>query len=229
MSRFIPVIALTLLATATGAQEPGRTYQVEVVVFEQSGATAEVLFFQEPELAPEAGADPDALVEEAGSSLPEPSPGALVAAEAAPKEEEEGPVLPEGFGGPIDELQMEALIERLDAGGYRVLWHQAWTQPAGEREQDQAVPLAVLAALGGGEAAPELSGSVELAAGRYLHLGLDLSVPADGEATYTLARSRRVKINDLHYFDHPRLGAITLVTVPEAQPGAEDAPEAPPP
>jgi hypothetical protein len=218
MFRIIPVTALTLLATVAHAQEPGRTYQMEVVVFEQSGATAEVLFFPEAEL------EPDALIEEE-DSLPESSPEPPMAAEAPPTEEQ-GPVLPENFGGPIDEPQMEALIGRLNAGGYRVLWHQAWTQPAGERTQGQAVPLPVLAALGGGEAAPELSGSVELAAGRYLHLRLDLSIPADGEGTYTLSQSRRVKVDDLHYFDHPRLGAITLVTVPEAQPGA-DAPETP--
>jgi len=69
---------------------------------------------------------------------------------------------------------------------------------------------------------------VEPSAGAYLHLGLELTLPAEETGTYTLSQRRRVKINELHYFDHPRLGAVTLVTVPEDQPSPGEAPEASP-
>ena len=53
-------------------------------------------------------------------------------------------------------------------------------------------------------------------------------MPAGETGTYTLSQRRRVKINELHYFDHPRIGVITLVTVPENQP-PPDAPAGPSP
>ena len=209
---------LITLPLAVSAQENGRTYQIEMVVFEQSGSTAEVLVFPEPV------AEGLLLETEVHASPPELAPAQ--GEDAADGEPE--PALPEGFAGPIDEAGLEDILRRLEAGRYRVLWHQAWTQRAFERGQDGATPLPILAALGGGRADEALEGSVELSAGVYLHLGLELTLPAEETGTYTLSQRRRVKINELHYFDHPRLGAVTLVTVPEDQPTPGEAPEASP-
>jgi hypothetical protein len=217
MLRTTCLALLLALPLGAPAQETGRTYQIEVVVFEQSGSTAEVLLF------PEAAVD--RLPEKVAGDVPAPSPDGATGADALPGEDPE-PALPEGFGGPIDAPRMEAILRRLNSGGHRVLWHQAWTQRASDRAQQGATPLPILAALGGGQADAGLEGSVELSAGHYLHLGLELNVPAGETGTYTLSQRRRVKINELHYFDHPRIGAVTLVTVPENQPlpGAASAP-----
>ena len=200
-----------LLALPLGApaQETGRTYQIEMVIFEQSGNAAELLVFPEADIDG-LPADPD------GNGPAIRVPGA---AEPAPTPVEDAePAVAGGFGGPIDSARMNAYLRRLNSGGYRVRWHQAWTQRASDRTQRMATPLPVLAALGGGQADPGLEGSVELSAGTYLHLGLELEVPAGETGTYTLSQRRRVKINELHHFDHPRIGVITLVTVPESQP-----------
>lgn len=192
---------LLALPAQVPAQESGRTYQVEIVVFEQSGPTAEVFTRPEPALPP---LGPDA---EPGTPGDASVPGTTA----------EPPVaagLSAGFGGPAGDLRLRNIAAALDRRGYRVLWHQAWTQPASRLRQDGAVTLPVLAALGGGKASAQLDGSVELTAGRYLHLGLELETPAPGAGDYTLSQRRRVKINELNYFDHPRLGAIAVVTVP---------------
>ena len=220
------LIALPLVASAQGT---GRTYQVEVIVFEQSGNTAEVLVFPEP-VGEDLPAEADAPATPAGSGLaPGPGNGPAPVPGEGPLNGEAEPALPEGFAGPLDEPGMKAILDRLKAGRYRVLWHQAWTQRAFDRGEEGATPLPVLAAFGGGPADEALEGSVELSAGHYLHLGLKLTRPAaEATGTYTLSQRRRVKINELHYFDHPRLGAVTLVTVPAAQPLSAEPPGAAP-
>ena len=74
------------------------------------------------------------------------------------------------------------------------------------------------------------SGTVKLALGQYLHVALDLffrkemrragSVDASGNETLTthnalqsfrLNEIRRIKIGEVHYFDHPVFGALVLI------------------
>ncbi|MEJ2516010.1 MAG: CsiV family protein [Gammaproteobacteria bacterium] len=198
MNRFAACLGMLLLATAPAvlAQDTGRRYQVEIVIFEQSPPTSELLVRPE---APAAGSEAD--VSEPVLTEPAPTP-------------EPRTSLPEWLEGPAVSPEMEGVVRKLASGGYPVLWHQAWTQPANRLGSEQPVPLALLAAVGQGEARPGLSGEVTLSAGTYLHLGLDLEFLAGPGTTYELSQQRRVKIGEMHYFDHPRLGAIALVTLP---------------
>jgi hypothetical protein len=117
------------------------------------------------------------------------------------------------------------------ARGYHVLLHRAWRQPGLDRAQ--AVDYPVHAQTGSGS----IDGTVTLILERYLHLDVDLRLvtagggasalypAASGRPAYRLTEKRRIRSNQLHYFDHPRFGVIARVTPyesPEA-PAAADA------
>jgi hypothetical protein len=76
---------------------------------------------------------------------------------------------------------------------------------------------------------PAIDGIVRLSRSRFLHLALDLRYrrsdtrsegrlfsifdrETEQESLYRLTQSRRVRSGELHYFDHPRFGAIVLLT-----------------
>lgn len=85
---------------------------------------------------------------------------------------------------------------------------------------------------------PTIDGTVRLSRSRFLHLALDLRYSPQGAAAasplfsifgleaepaplYRLAQSRRVRSGELNYFDHPRFGAIVILTpypAPENRP-----------
>lgn len=107
--------------------------------------------------------------------------------------------------------------------GYRVLYHNAWRQPAYDRGQSVDFPVHTNAGLDGG---------ITLIKERYLHLDVDLLLQAGGGRMYRLDEKRRIRSGELHYFDHPRLGVIALVTPYQSteettapEPGIEAAPE----
>lgn len=126
------------------------------------------------------------------------------------------------------------------AGG-RMLFHGRWLQAIPPRDAPVPVLLPDTALTGPGK---ELSGSVDVTLGRYLHFRstLNYSAPALGESPYqvalspageslpaghttieesgfmTLAQSRRMRSEELHYLDHPKLGIVVRIdpiTVPE--------------
>ncbi|MBI5451737.1 MAG: hypothetical protein HY940_10320 [Gammaproteobacteria bacterium] len=148
-----------------------------------------------------------------------------------------------------DEMQLFATIKRLEgAQGYRSLVHLGWRQPVSDREQAQAVQIGHRPQLDNGDDSADetasaaskgrsVEGTIKLSAGNYLHLDLDLlfSVPlpvaADADAAgttaplprdvYRLTQHRRIKSNELNYFDHPMFGALVMVRpheVPEVAP-----------
>jgi hypothetical protein len=189
----LPAVALLVLGLASGAadaQAQPRLYQVEVVIFSQpAGSSVERLPLPRatgPELRPENAPDPDALTALGGMA----------------------PILPVGVSGPVAPRQLDAVARRLNTGGYRLLWHQAWVQPARGRE---GLDLATLAALGQGPAAAELSGAITLSAGRFLHLGLSVELASELGLEATLQQQRRVRLGDQHYFDHPHIGIIAVI------------------
>lgn len=197
-----PLLGATLLLgfapVPGGAQEAQRRYQVEVVIFAQPAGTS-------VELPP---------LREAPATEPEPRPGAasepeMLPAPGVPTElAEMGPILPIGVSSSAAPRQLDAVARRLNTGGYRLLWHQAWVQPALGRE---GLDLATLAALGQGQAAPELSGTIRLSAGRFLHLGMAIELESEHGLEATLQQERRVRLGDEHYFDHPHIGIIAVI------------------
>lgn len=127
-------------------------------------------------------------------------------------------------------------------GGGRILFHGRWLQSVPPRE----TPVSILLNSPGSEAqANELTGSVAVTLGRYLHFqaALNYTAPAlgvrpvqpamdlngraelltpsaiDGSRGYmTLTASRRMRSTELHYIDHPKLGVVVRidpVAIPE--------------
>jgi hypothetical protein len=92
------------------------------------------------------------------------------------------------------------------AGGMRVLAHTAWSQGATGWNSRRGVTASRLGIAGSG-----IGGKVILERGQYLHLGVDLTVE-DGGHRYRINEVRRVKPDEIQYFDHPALGVIAVVT-----------------
>jgi hypothetical protein len=90
--------------------------------------------------------------------------------------------------------------------GYRVIAHTAWNQIPAAWNSRRGVSAEEL-----GLGSAGITGTIVLERGQYLHLGFDLRI-ADGGNTYKLAEVRRVRPNERHYFDHPAVGIIALVT-----------------
>jgi hypothetical protein len=116
------------------------------------------------------------------------------------------------------QLQMGGLASRLrSSGSYRIIAHAGWIQTATAWNRHSGLPLA-----SAGVDVPGLAGSVYLERGQLLHLGFNLTYDNDNGHTYTLSELRRVKFNEKHYFDHPAIGVIALVS-PASAAAAADA------
>jgi Peptidoglycan-binding protein, CsiV len=118
---------------------------------------------------------------------------------------------------PAEQFQLVDIEKKLRASaGYAPLAHVAWSQTASAWGTRAGFPLQRL-----GINIPEMSGTVVLERGQFLHLGMTLAyAPANpptglGAAqgtTFTLNEGRRVRFNERAYFDHPAFGVIALVT-----------------
>ena len=196
------VLSIGVAAGQASAQTGERQYQVEVVIFSQPAGTS---VEQRPlQQAPQVEPEPEPAQ---GAALEAVGPVAPLAGAADP--EEVAPFLPQGVSGPVAPRKLEAVARRLDTGGFTLLWHQAWVQPA---VAGDGLELATLAALGQGPAAPELSGVIGLTAGRFLHLGMAIELHSAAGLEAELAQRRRVRPGAEQYFDHPHIGVIALVT-----------------
>jgi hypothetical protein len=92
---------------------------------------------------------------------------------------------------------------------YQPIAHVGWSQPGFALDNPRPIAIESLLPPGG-----DLTGAVTLMRGRYVHLGLNLSLrsAADGQ-TYVLREQRRMqKSGERHYLDHPHFGVIALVT-----------------
>jgi hypothetical protein len=108
---------------------------------------------------------------------------------------------------PADQYKLSGLDARLrTSGAWRPLVHVAWTQTAaawggahlGLTLQDLGINV------------PDLSGTIYLERGQFLHLGVNLM--CGSAPTYVINEMRSVRYNDKQYFDHPAFGVIAMVT-----------------
>ncbi len=101
-------------------------------------------------------------------------------------------------------------------GSHKVLGHYRWTQAAGPRAETRPVRLL------SDQAA--LDGVMRFYLSRFLHVELDLVLASGGNwreenfegEIVRLNEHRRIKTQETHYFDHPRLGVLVRVTQPES-------------
>lgn len=215
----LAAVALALPAGDARAQDTtARLYQLEIVIFQHpSGASVELPPRQELPA-------PGSLASGGMDLVEQDDPGRADAEGLAETLADSPRSLPIGLGPPRLPLQLSAVARALDSRGYRLLWHQAWTQPGASRD---GISLAVLAALGQGRADPGLSGAVSLTAGRFLHLGMDLELNSAGKLAAELEQRRRMRLDTEHYFDHPVIGAVAVVRRIEPPPPTADPGEAP--
>lgn len=197
----IPRIVLTLLATAVAlcAAVPAAraaTYAVEVVIFENAAGDGDDELWR-PDL-----------------------PG-------------DGPSTPAGLPGDISFHPVEGLARQVASlersSAYRLLQSLAWEQSLAPRRNAPVIPLGLRqtgSAAGTPSALARLSGSVRVYGDTYLFIDLDVVYRAgEGSDTsgttfgsryapsvrYRIDERRRVKLNEIHYFDHPRFGALVQV------------------
>jgi hypothetical protein len=107
---------------------------------------------------------------------------------------------------PASEYHLSAIENTLKtSGSWRPLAHAAWIQTAANWGTHTGFDLSDL-----GINVPDLTGTVYLERGTYIHLGFDLQFQSG--ATYTINEMRSIKYNEKQYFDHPAFGIIALVS-----------------
>lgn len=99
---------------------------------------------------------------------------------------------------------MAAALER--DPHYRVLAHHRWLQAAEPKAAAKARRIPANA----GARPGELDGTIRFYSSRFLHLDANLVFRQDGR-NYRLNELRRMRIQDVHYFDHPRLSMLARV------------------
>ena len=88
---------------------------------------------------------------------------------------------------------------------YRPLAHFAWATPVEWNGEAVSLRLSTLSA-----GALPFSGLVSLEEDRFVHVTLDLRLPEgpDSDKVFRLSGRRRLLLGEIHYFDHPRFGAL---------------------
>lgn len=217
---FAPAAAAVLLAGGLltsgwlSAQESGESvpmYRVEIIVFENLRKDARPEDPGRPPIPPPPAPDDGLLADDRLTDPVPPArdrPDADTAAEAEPL-----------FFTPVDGFALTDAYARLRrSSAYRPLLHEVWVQPGVDPTLTRPLELSALAQArrveaGGGLAQPQaLDGEVTLYRTRFLHLGLNLSLANEDGGTAVLTGKRRIRSNELHYFDGPELGAIAYVT-----------------
>jgi hypothetical protein len=220
------------MATAATAQEeeaeivkaPPR-YQVELLIFtnlDQARTTAEILRMPEPEIA-------DILDQDLARDDILPVEG--IASEEAAE--------PEAYWQAVEPGQylLNGVADRIDrVDAYGLLTHLAWQQAAPDVSEAIELDLAEL-----GVDARLVDGNVNLFKQRYLHLAVDVKLlDAAGDAVDSsgfanafqvfgapkaipaITDSRRIRLEQIQYFDQPQFGIIAMVArVEEPEPVTE--------
>jgi hypothetical protein len=110
-------------------------------------------------------------------------------------------------GFPSSGLTLGDLARRLQSSpNHRLLAHQSWRQPG--LGPSSAKPVALVQTL---EGTGTLFGTITLIRRRYLHADVDLWFETgDTLEQARMQQSRRMRSDELHYLDHPRLGVIII-------------------
>lgn len=129
---------------------------------------------------------------------------------------------------PATSYRLNGVMAALRRGGkYRPLLHASWLQPETGRIRGVFVSAPPVV--------EQVMGSVRLRVTRFLHVDMDMAYfpgaapdVADAGAVgghVRLQESRKIKLNEVHYFDHPLFGVLLQVS---RAGGAADADSAAP-
>ena len=214
------VVAAAVVQAAGGAaQDPW--YDVELIVFEYKGPPGDgsELWSVDPGTP-----DLDNAAEPVVLSGAPPDVGAPTAA----KRGSPAPVAFQVLDASTFKLKaVEGRLERSTA--YAPLLHVAWRQPISSAP---AKGVRVHGGPGAGEGVDTIDGVVRLSRGRFLQAGIDLlyrkpggeAVTGDASShnmrqanVFRLQQAKRIRGGETTYFDHPRFGALLLLTPFDAQ------------
>ena len=140
---------------------------------------------------------------------------------------------------PAENFQLSRTANRIERRGLgRILFHGRWLQAVPEREAPDPILVRGGERLSAPLASHELIGTVGITLGRYLHFKADLffhapglgltptaalmtssgegellsvADPEDQPGYMHLSESRRMRSEELHYLDHPKLGVVVRV------------------
>ncbi len=87
---------------------------------------------------------------------------------------------------------------------YRPLLHVAWTQKVRSHSLSTAVHVR--------SPSGDVNGYFRMQRGHYLHISTDLEYSPGDQLVYRLNEKRRIKLNEMHYLDHPKFGIIAKVS-----------------
>ena len=124
------------------------------------------------------------------------------------------------------DIRLTNTNRRLRNEGYRIIGHGKWHQripPRGEQ-----IPIVIQLGALRADGLRELEGSVEISAGRFLHVQLRIWFAVDeydqttslrnkwvvndsNLAYYELDESRRMRSGEYHYVDHPKIGVFVRI------------------
>ena len=204
----LPVLALVhflacvLLAGPLQAQDEDFRVSLELIVFLQLDPedSTEDLVQTSPDLPPAEVYPAPLELPDSGPVTPRPPAGLLALTRAQ-------------FG--LDGIW----VSMRRSAGYRPLAHFAWAMPA--QWTGEPIPLR-LSTLATGPL--PFSGLASLEEERFVHLALDLRMPAveEGGGDYRIRERRRLLLGEVHYFDHPRFGAIARLFRYRPRPEADD-------
>lgn len=123
----------------------------------------------------------------------------------------ENAIVPEKIEG--DSFLHPAITQSLEQDGhFRVLAHLRWVQTVDAKSIAKPVRVASITP-------DELEGTIRFFMSRHLHLDVNLvfreTVAAAGSEPaanlYQMNEQRKIKTQETHYFDHPRLGVLVRV------------------
>lgn len=100
--------------------------------------------------------------------------------------------------------------------GFAVHAHERWRQPVNDRGSPDWLVI--------GDR--QLNGLIRVTRGRYLHINYDLLLRDDTAGRdYRIQGSRRMRSDELHYIDHPKIGLLVVAQRHEIAPlPAEETP-----
>ena len=184
----VQFVACVLLAGPVLAQDGEFRIALEMIVFLQLDPeeSTEELMQTSPDLPPPEVWPAPLELPDSGPATPRPPAGILALTRA--------------------QFALDGIwVSMRRSAGYRPLAHFAWAMPAQWTGEPIPLRLSTLAAV-----QLPFSGLASLEEERFVHLSLDLRMPAveEGGGEYRIRERRRLLLGEVHYFDHPRFGAI---------------------
>jgi len=105
------------------------------------------------------------------------------------------------------QLRLHAVANKLKRlSSYTPIAHGGWTQPL--KAKRKLRPIQIVQQQG----ASQLNGTITFHRKKYLHLDANLQLTdLNSQTNYRLKATRRIKADDIHYFDHPRFAVLARV------------------